>query len=189
MTIVSDSKYLQFKYALSPSNHKWYYVKRTNDSSDHDSAVAITTLVKIDGEYNFLFLKTKRPPLYAENKAKFCLESPAGLIGDKNCDEDLMECTKKELLEETGLVANKIYIEQYNSCTSAGLSSETLSFVTAIVDDYKIISTPISDGGIILERFFVKASQIREYLASLDTSEISIACATTAGIFYALNRI
>ena len=189
MTIVSDSKYLQFKYTKSPSGHDWYYVRRTNDTNIHDSAVAITTLVKINGEYNFLFLKTKRPPLYAENKANFCLESPAGLIGDKDCNESLIQCIKKELLEETGLVANKIFIEQYNSCTSAGLSSETLSFVTVIVDDYHLESTPISDGGIIIDRFFVKASQIREFLTTLDSKEYSVACATTAGIFYALNRI
>ena len=89
METITKSKFLDFKSAKSPSGSDWFYVHRTNDSSAHDSAVVITTLVKIDGEYNFLFLKTKRPPIYAENKADFCIESPAGLIGDINHDESL----------------------------------------------------------------------------------------------------
>ncbi len=189
MTVISKSKFLEFKSAKSPSGHDWYYAKRTNDTNAHDSAVAITVLVKTGDEYSFLLIKTKRPPLYAENKAKYCIESPAGLIGDIDTNEDLMECTKKELLEEAGLSASKIYIEQKNSCTSAGLSSETLTFVTAIVDDYKIIEEPVSDGGIIVDRFLVKVKEIREYLKNIDEKECSIAAAMTAGIFYALNRI
>ena len=61
--LISHSKFLDFKSAKSPAGHDWYYVKRTNDKKTHDSAVVITTLVKKDGEYNFLFLKTKRPHL------------------------------------------------------------------------------------------------------------------------------
>ena len=189
MKTIATTKYLEFKSAKSPSNHDWCYVKRTNDSSFHDSAVAITTLIKINNEYNFLFLKTKRPPLYAENKALFCLESPAGLIGDVNKKEDLIECTKKELLEETGYCADEIYIELTNCCTSAGLSSETLTFVTAIINDDKIVSQPMNDGGIILERIFIPVKDVKTFLNNLNKEEYSIAAATICGIFYALNRI
>ncbi len=189
MSIIAKSKYLEFKSSTSPSGKDWYYVKRTNDSLEHDSAVVITTLVKLDNEYNFLFFKTFRPPITSENKAKFCLESPAGLIGDVNSNENTLECAKKELLEEAGLVATKMYIELENCCTSAGLSSETLTYATAIVDEYNLKSTPVDDGGIIQERFFVPASQIMEYLKKLNTKEISVAAATICGIFYAMDRI
>ena len=189
METITKSKFLDFKSAKSPSGSDWFYVHRTNDSSAHDSAVVITTLVKIDGEYNFLVLKTKRPPIYAENKAEFCIESPAGLIGDINQEESLEECAKKELLEETGLTAEKLFLELKNSSTSAGLSSETLSYVTAIVDDYKIIQTPVSDGGIIAERFFVPVKDIRKYLSELNQNTYSVAAATVCGIFYALNHV
>ena len=50
----------------------------------------------------------------------------------------MLDCAKKELLEETGLIADEIYTELVNCSTSAGLSSETLSYVTAFVQDYKI---------------------------------------------------
>lgn len=189
MTIISTSKFLEFKSAKSPSGHDWYYAKRTNDSNVHDSAVAITVLVKGDDEYSFLLMKTKRPPLYSENKANYCIENPAGLIGDTDSNEDLMDCIKKELLEETGLVADEIFIEQKNACTSAGLTSETLTFVTVIVNEYKVIKQPVSDGGIILERFLVKTSEIRNYLKNIDEKENSIASAAVTGIFYALDRI
>ncbi|MBQ8636120.1 NUDIX hydrolase [bacterium] len=189
MSIISKTKFLEFKSAKSPSNKDWYYVRRINDTPKHDSAVVITTLVKKDNEYNFLLIKTVRPPLYAENKSKYCLESPAGLIGDKNCSESMIECAKKELLEEAGLVADEIYVELENSATSAGLTSETLSYVSAIVNEYKLKSTPVDDGGIIKERFLVPANKIHDYLKTVDSKETSIAAATICGIFYAMNRI
>ena len=189
MTIISKTKFLEFKSAKSPANKDWFYVRRTNDTADHDSAVVITTLIKTSYGYNFLLFKTNRPPLTAENKAKFCLESPAGLIGDINCNEDALECAKKELLEEAGLVASNVYLELVNCATSAGLSCETLTYVTAIVEDSTIIQEPIDDGGIIVERFQVDSNEIVDYLNNLNQKEVSIAAATVCGIFYALNRI
>ena len=186
MTIIAKTKYVEFKTAKSPSGSDWCYLRRTNDKPNQDSAVVITTLVKIQNEYNFLFLKTKRPPLYAENKAQYCLESPAGLIADDDCNENLIECTKKELLEEAGLIANEIYIELTNSAASAGLTSETLSYVTAIVENYNIIKQPVSDGGIIVERFLVPAKDIKRYFS--EKNEMSLASATVCGVFFALNR-
>ncbi len=187
--IINKTKFLEFKKAKSPSDSDWYYVKRTNDKPNLDSAVVITTLVKKDGEYNFLFLKTSRPPLYAENKAKYCLESPAGLIADEDCNESLMQCAKKELLEEAGLIADKMFVELTNSSASSGLSSETLTFITAIADDYNIIKQPVTDGGIIVERFLVPAKDILEFIKNSDYKELSIASATVCGIFFALKRL
>ena len=189
MTIISKTKFLEFKSAKSPANKDWFYVRRTNDTPKHDSAVVITTLIKTQNGYDFLLLNTSRPPLTAENKAKFCLESPAGLIGDKDSSESTIECAKKELLEEVGLIASEIYLELENCATSAGLSCETLTYVTAIVNDNTIAQTPVDDGGIIVERFQVPSDKIIEYLQSLNQKEISIAAATVCGIFYALNRI
>lgn len=189
MKIISKTKFLEFKSAKSPSGKDWFYVRRTNDTNAHDSAVVITTLVKKDGEYNFLLFKTIRPPISAENKAIYCLESAAGLIGDIDSNENMLDCAKKELLEETGLVANKLYVELENCSTSAGLSSETLSYVSAIVDDYKIVQDPIDDGGIIVERYLVPAKEIISHLQAINKKEISIAAATVCGIYFALNRI
>ena len=188
MTIINSTKYLDFKSAKSPSGADWYYVKRTNDNK-FDSAVVITTIVKKEDVYHFLFLKTKRPPIYAESKANFCLESPAGLIGDIDKTESVISCAKKELLEEAGLIADNIYLELTNSSTSAGLSSETLSYVTAIVNNYEIKEKPVDDGGIIAERFLVKVNEICNYLDNLDKKEISISAPTICGVFYALKRL
>ena len=189
MPIINTSKYLDFKSAISPSGHDWYYVKRTNDKPNLDSAVAITTIVKINDEYNFLFMKTNRPPITSENKAKYCLESPAGLIADIDKDETLLECTKKELLEETGLIADEIYIELKNSSTSAGLSSETLTYITAICNSYNIVQKPVSDGGVIQERFFIPINNVSQYLKTINQKEISVAVALVCGVYYALERI
>ena len=186
--VLYETKFLQLKSAISPSGHDWYYVRRANDSNEKDSAVVITTLIKKNNEYHFLLLKTRRPPIYSEDKAEFCLESPAGLIGDIDCDETLIKCAKKELLEETGHAAEKIYVELLNSSTSAGLSSETISYVTAVIDEDRILKDPVSDGGIIEARTYVPASKIRQFL--VETSKnLSVATATVCGIFFALERI
>ena len=95
MTIISKTKFLEFKSAKSPANKDWYYVRRTNDTASHDSAVVITTLIKTENGYDFLLFNTNRPPLSAENKAKYCLESPAGLIGDVDKNEDDVVRNKK----------------------------------------------------------------------------------------------
>ncbi len=100
----------------------------------------------------------------------------------------LLECAKKELLEEGGYISDKLFIELTNSSTSAGLSSETLSYVTAIVENNKIKSKPVDDGGIITERFFVPVDEIYEFLAKIDTKEISVSSATVCGLFFALKR-
>ena len=189
MTLINKTKYLEFKCAKAPLGNDWHYVKRTNDSSGRDSAVVITTLVRVDNEYNFLFLKTKRPPIYSENKAEFCIESPAGLIGDENCEESTLDCARKELLEETGLTINKLYLELINSSTSAGLSSETLTYITAFVENDTVSKQPVDDGGIITDRFYVKARDIFEYLNDIDKTKYSICAPTICGVFYALKRL
>jgi len=182
------TKFLDLKSANSPSNHEWFYAHRTNDSNAHDSAVVITTLVKIDNEYNFLILKTLRPPIAAENKAKFCLESPAGLIGDIDKNEDLANAAKKELLEETGYVADEIYFEAKNLSSSSGLTSETLSFITAVINDNKISKAPVNDGGVIIERIYIPYGKINDVLNNFSNSEYSISTALLAGIFFAKSR-
>ncbi len=186
--LLYQTKYLNFKSALSPSNHDWCYVARTNDTKGHDSAVVITTVVKYQNKNSFLFLKTKRPPLYAENKSKYCLESPAGLIGDIDTNETLIECAKKELKEEAGLISDKLFLELTNSSSSSGLTSETLSYTTAFVDDYKA-QKALSDGGIILDRILVDVNCVYDYFNSLDKKEYSIAAATVCGVFFALERL
>ncbi len=189
MKILSKSKYLEFISCETPMGGDWYYIRRTNDLPSHDSAVAITTVIKRDNGYNFVFLLTKRPPILAENKAQYCLESPAGLIGDDDSFETLMECADKELVEETGYKADKLYVELKNSSTSAGLSSETLTFITAISDNDKIASNPISDGGVIVDRVFVPVRDVYSYLNNIDTKKISISSALICGLFYALKRL
>ena len=189
MDTIIKTQYLEFKYADTESGGKWHYVKRTNDSNSHDSAVVITTIVKIDNEYNFILLKTKRPPMLAENKSQYCIESPAGLIADENSNETLFECAKKELLEEAGIKSDNIYLELTNSPTSSGLSSETLSYITSISDKYEIIKEPVSDNGVIFERFNIPVDKIFEFISNNDNSVVSIASCTITGIYLGLNRL
>ena len=187
--IINSTKFLQFKSVKSPSGNDWYYAHRTNDTNAHDSAVCITAVVKINDKYNFLLLKTSRPPLYAQNKAQYCIETPAGLIGDEDKNEKLIECAKKELLEETGLIADKLYLELTNSSSSSGLTSETLSYVTAVVFNPVESKKPVSDGGIIVERFYVECDKMFDFMDNLDKTKYSMATAAICGICFAKRRL
>ena len=40
--VLYETKFLQLKSAISPSGHDWYYIRRTNESNEKDSAVVIT---------------------------------------------------------------------------------------------------------------------------------------------------
>ena len=82
-----------------------------------------------------------------------------------------------------------MYTELINSSTSAGLTSETLSYVTAFVENYTIIEQPISDGGIIVERFLIPVKDIYNFLKETNQEKYSIASPTVCGIFYALKRL
>lgn len=71
---------------------------------------------------------------------KFCLELPAGLIGDETEGEDALESAVRELEEETGYRAAQ-WEELGEFCSSPGMLSESFTLVKATG------LTKISDGG------------------------------------------
>ena len=93
--------------ATCPDRKKWAYVKRVNSKG---VVIIVPLIVDLD-EPATIFLKTKRPPLIAEGISEFNLEFPAGLVGDENLNETIEDALKKELLEETGLKAEKYIIK------------------------------------------------------------------------------
>ena len=184
-TLYKDNKYLNFMEAICPDGKKWVYVKRVNTKG----VVIIVPLILDLKEPSTLFLKTKRPPLIAENISEYNLEFPAGLVGDENEEESFDEALSKELLEETGMKAESFDIKIRNLSSSAGCVSEVSTLAVAKITNSKIHQKPVSDGGIIQERIIVPVSEIRDFIENCRNNNISIGAQTLAGVYYLLEDL
>ena len=179
--ILCSTKYLELKEAVAPNGKSaWIYAHRQIATD----VVVIVPVLKSETEEKILFLKTQRPPLYAENKADINIELPAGLVGDERKGESIEQAIEAELREETGLRANSIKIVSRKIASSAGCTSETSTIAIAEITDTTEISKPLSDGGIILERIWVNANDIRNWLQEQEKNGCAISAQALCGLFY-----
>ena len=179
--ILCSTKYLELKEAVAPNGKSaWIYANRQIATD----VVVIVPVLKSETEEKILFLKTQRPPLYAENKADINIELPAGLVGDERKGESIEQAIEAELREETGLRADSIKIVSRKIASSAGCTSETSTIAIAEITDTTEISKPLSDGGIILERIWVNANDIRNWLQEQEKNGCAISAQALCGLFY-----
>lgn len=176
-TVIYDTKFLQLKSTCSKSGNPWFYAHRPNAKD------VVIILPHTDDEV--LFLIEERPPIQAEGKGKYTIGLAAGLVGDERIGETLEEAIVSELLEETGLVAQDITIKALKVASSAGCTSETCTLAIAYIKEKKPIQTPIDDGGIIVNRIWVKKDNIFNWLKSKEEEEGCVLTAQAlATLFY-----
>lgn len=175
--ILYDTKFLQLKSTPSKSGKDWVYAHRPNAKD------VVVILPIIDNE-KILFLKEQRPPLVAEDIAEYSIALPAGLVGDERIGETVEDAIKAELLEEAGLEASKIEIKSRRVASSPGCVSETITIAIAYIDEYKIVSEPVSDGGVIIDRILVKKDNVYKWLRELEEDGIALTASTLAALFY-----
>lgn len=179
--ILCSTKYLELKETVAPNGKSaWIYAHRQIATD----VVVIVPVFKTRTEEKILFLKTQRPPLYAENKADINIELPAGLVGDERKGESIEQAIEAELREETGLRADSIKIVSRKIASSAGCTSETSTIALAEITDTTEISKPLSDGGIILERIWINANDIRNWLQEQEKNGCAISAQALCGLFY-----
>ena len=179
--ILCSTKYLELKEAVAPNGKSaWIYANRQIATD----VVVIVPVFKTRTEEKILFLKTQRPPLYAENKADINIELPAGLVGDERKGESIEQAIEAELREETGLRADSIKIVSRKIASSAGCTSETSTIAIAEITDTTEISKPLSDGGIILERIWVNRTDISHWLQEQEKNGCAISAQALCGLFY-----
>lgn len=179
--ILCSTKYLELKEAVAPNGKSaWIYAHRQIATD----VVVIVPVFKSETEEKILFLKTQRPPLYAENKADINIELPAGLVGDERKGESIEQAIEAELREETGLRADSIKIVSRKIASSAGCTSETSTIAIAEITDTTEISKPLSDGGIILERIWVNRTDISLWLQEQEKNGCAISAQALCGLFY-----
>lgn len=174
--VLYHTKFLDLKSTPSKSGKPWVYAHRPNASD-----VVVILTVSND---EVLFLIEDRPPLQAENRGKHAIGLVAGLVGDERKGESLEEAIKAELLEETGIVADRIEIKARNVASSAGCVSETFAIAVAYVEDRAQHQIPVSDDGVIVDRVWVKKSQIKEWLCAQEKAGNVLTAQSLAALFY-----
>jgi ADP-ribose pyrophosphatase len=106
------------KYLRLCLQGRWEFAERTNAGS----AVIIIARTPDD---KLLFVEQFRVPL-----GRNTIEMPAGLVGDLDDDDTMELAAKRELLEETGWMAEQVEVLMVGP-TSSGLSNELIAFVRA----------------------------------------------------------
>ena len=174
--ILYHTKYLDLKSTKSKSGNNWVYAHRPNASN---VVVIVPTT-----EEEVLFLIEERPPIQSENIGKYTIAVPAGLVGDERLDESIEDALKSELLEEAGLIAEKIEIKAHKVSSSSGCLSETCTIAIAHIKDKTEVEKPISDGGIIVDRIWIKKTEIKKWLKQKENEGYILTAQTLAGLFY-----
>lgn len=174
--ILYSTKFLDLKSTPSKSGKPWVYAHRPNAKD------VVVILPTTDDEV--LFIIEERPPLQAEGKGQFAIGVSAGLVGDERVCETIEEAIKAELLEETGLVADKIEIKAKKVASSAGCVSETCTLVIAHIKDKTLVSEPITDDGVIVDRIWIKKSEIKSWLKEKEDEGFVLTAQSLAVLFY-----
>lgn len=176
-TILYDTKYLQLKSTKSKNGKDWVYAHRPN-------AKDVVVILPLINNEKILFLKEERPPLQAEGISKYSIALPAGLVGDERIGESVEEAIASELLEEAGLKADKIEIKTRKTASSPGCVSEVVTIAIAYINDYNIVSKPVNDGGVIVDRMLVDRKNVYNWLKEQEENGIALTASTLAALFY-----
>ena len=175
--VLYDTKYLQLKSTKSKTGSDWVYAHRPN-------AKDVVIIVPVINNKQVLFLIEERPPLVAEGISNRVIAVPAGLVGDERRNETIEEAIRSELLEEAGMVADRIDIKTRHAVSSPGCVSEVTTIAIAYISEYKLVSEPINDGGVIVDRVLVDIKDICSWLKEQEQIGAVLASQTLAGLYY-----
>lgn len=178
--ILYHTKFLDLKSTKSPTGNDWFYAHRANVSN----VVVLIPVIHAQSGDKIIFIETQRPPLYAEGKGLYNIELPAGLVGDIDKNETVLEAIKKELLEETGYNADKITILTDKVSSSSGCTSETLTFALVEIYNDEIKQEPQDDGAIILKRHCIELSEVKNWLKMQEKDKKTLSTPMLAGLFF-----
>ena len=87
-------------------------------------------------------------------------------------------------MEEAGLVDDKIEIKSHKVASSPGCVSETVTLAIAYINEYNVVSKPVSDGGVIVDRILVDKKDVYKWLRAQEADGIALTASTLACLFY-----
>lgn len=182
--ILCKTPYLHLKQTTTLNGEKWVYAHRPNVKD----VVVVVPIVHTPQGDHFVFLESRRAPLYREGKSESCIEFPGGLVGDNYKNQTQLEAAQQELLEETGYKADTLSTVEKQLSSSAGCVSETSRVYIADINGDKLFQPPVDDGGVILKRHMVPVERVAEWIREQQLKGKSISAEAISGIFFAIKR-
>lgn len=173
------TKFLDLKSTSAKDGSPWVYAHRPN-AKDVVIILAVT-------DEEVLFVIEERPPIQAENKGKYTIGLVAGLVGDERIGESIEDAIKAELLEEAGLEARCVEILTRKVASSAGCVSETSAIALVEVLSKEPVQQPVDDGGVIVERVWVKKAEVHNWLKEMEDKGCVLTAQALAALFYLYN--
>ncbi|MCM1340073.1 MAG: NUDIX domain-containing protein [Muribaculaceae bacterium] len=178
--VLYNTQYLQLKSTPSKNGRDWVYAHRPNAND------VVVILPYTDEEV--LFLIEERPPIQAEGKGKYTIACPAGLVGDERIGETIEDALEAELLEEAGLQAAKINIKAQKVSSSSGCTSETCTIALAYIKDKTPVQQPVNDNGVIVDRVWIKKSDILSWFNKKEKEGYVLTAQTLAALMYLIGE-
>jgi len=150
---------------------RWEYVNRIG-------VAGAAIIVAVTNEQKLLLVEQYRIPVHART-----IELPAGIVGDEpgSANESLADAAKRELLEETGYVAERVG-PLTTGPSSSGLTSEVVTLLLA--SGLKRVD---AGGGVAHEKITVHEiplNQVHDWLAAKASQGFLIEPKVYAGLYF-----
>jgi len=113
LRVIGEGKYVQLV-----SENGWEYASRPN-------VTGIVVIVAITADGKLVLVEQRRVAVHSR-----VIELPAGMVGDVDANEPLVDAARRELIEETGFDASEMTLLAEGPI-AVGISDEVISFYKA----------------------------------------------------------
>jgi ADP-ribose pyrophosphatase len=163
------------KFLRMVKRGRWEWVERTNTSG-------AAVLVAVTDEGKVLLVEQFREPI-----GKFCIELPAGLVGDDegHAHEAIEAAAGRELREETGYEASELEVVA-GGAPSAGMGSELVDIVVA--HGLRRVTNELGDGAEEITLHEAPLDSIDAWLKERVAEGKVLDVKIFAGLYFVLSR-
>ena len=163
--LIHEGKWLHFY-----KRGTWEFVKR-------NKAFAVVAIAALTDDNEVVLIEQERKVLGGRR----VVEMPAGLVGDQDAGDTIIDAARRELIEECGYDAKEIEVMGCGP-SSAGLTDELITTVRA-----RGLSKAGAGGGVDgedIETILVPLNEVRRYLAKREAAGDLVDPKVYAGLFF-----
>ena len=169
---MSDELIHQGKWLHFYKRGTWEFVKR-------NKAFAVVAIAALTDNNEVVLIEQERKVLGEHGRR--VVEMPAGLVGDQDAGDTIIDAARRELIEECGYDAKEIEVVGCGP-SSAGLTDELITTVRA-----RGLTKVGAGGGVDgedIETILVPLNDVRTYLAQREAAGDLVDPKVYAGLFF-----